>query len=122
MNQDFLTIAKGAFLGVVVGVVIGLSGYFLAVAGGGSYGLVIFCLLPFLTGFSVAVLVRPAGLLVVCLLTVGILSGLLLIITGLEGYICVAMAAPLMLFGTAAGAWFGYRVMKAKRQLDGTYS
>ncbi len=116
MKQDFKTIAKATYQGVVVGVAIALLGYLLSVTGGGSYGLVVFCLLPFLTGFSVALLIRPPGLLVACLLTVGILSGLLLIFTGLEGYICVAMAAPIMAVGMSVGALIGFLVMKNKRE------
>ena len=97
-------------LGTAVGVSVALLGYLMIVQGGGSYGLVIFFLLPILVGYSVALIVRRADALLVCLIVVGVLSSLFLIVTGLEGYICVAMAVPVMLPGMVLGACIGYAI------------
>jgi hypothetical protein len=106
----------GAFAGIAVGVTLAIAGYLLAVADHASYGSVIFCLLPFLTGFSIAAVVRPKKILAASLITVAILSGSILILTGLEGYICVVMAAPLMISGMAIGALAGYWLIGQKRE------
>lgn len=107
---------KGAVLGVVVGLITALAGYGLCVNDHGSYGLAIFGLLPFLTGFSVAAVVRRREILGASLMAVGFLSGIFLIVTGLEGFICVFMASPLMLGGMLIGAVTGYFLIGRKRE------
>lgn len=108
----------GAIAGITVGVVTALVGYLVSVSGHDSFGVVIFCLLPFVTGFAVAANVRPPAILAASLVTVGILSAAILIATGLEGYICVAMAAPIMACGMAIGAVVGYLLIGRTRERE----
>lgn len=106
----------GAGLGVMVGMITALTGYRLCVNDHVSYGLAIFGLLPFLTGFSVAAVVRLKKILAASLIAVGILSGMFLIVTGWEGIICVFMASPLMGIGMFVGAVTGYYLIGRKRE------
>ncbi|MCA9094788.1 MAG: hypothetical protein KDA68_14975 [Planctomycetaceae bacterium] len=101
---------------MAVGVITALAGYGLCVNDHASYGLAMFCLLPLLTGFSVGAIVRRKEILAASLITVGIFSGIFLVATGLEGIICVFMAAPFMGFGMAIGGLFGYLLIGRKRE------
>ncbi len=106
----------GSMTGILVGVSLGMASYLVSVSGHDSYGFVIFFLLPFLTGFSVAAIVRPKAILAVSMVTVAVLCASILIVTGLEGYICVAMAAPFMAFGMTVGAVVGYLLIGRVRE------
>ena len=115
----------GSAIGIAVGVTTAMVGYLVIASGHESYGLVIFCLLPFLTGFSVAAVVRPKAILAASVATVAVLSASILIATGLEGYICVAMAAPIMAIGMAIGAVAGYYLIgraRERRRLGPTHT
>ncbi|MCA9115954.1 MAG: hypothetical protein KDA79_12785 [Planctomycetaceae bacterium] len=106
----------GAAVGITVGVVTALVGYLLSVSGHDSFGVVIFCLLPFITGLSVAAIVRPKAILAACVITVGVLSAAILIATRLEGFLCVVLAAPIMAAGMAIGAVVGYLLIGRRRE------
>ncbi len=116
MNDFSKNCWLGSVVGVAVGVTTAMVGYLVCVSGHDSYGFVIFCLLPFLTGFSVAAVVCPKAILAASVATVAVLSASILIVTGLEGYICVAMAAPIMAIGMAVGANAGYFLIGRARE------
>lgn len=105
---------SGAAVGIAVGVTIAMAGYLLCVSDHASYGLVIFCLLPLLTGFSVGAIV-PKGMIEGSIISVALFCSLIFITSGLEGYICVMMAAPIMGTGMAMGAVLGYFLIGKKR-------
>lgn len=89
--------------GLLIGLAMMMVGYGLCVNDRGEMGLVMFGLVPFVTGLVVAMLTRDALRLAACT-TASILIALsVLFITGLEGIICVVMASPILLLG----AWFG---------------
>ena len=115
MNGFSKNCLLGSAVGIAVGVTIAMVGYLVSVSAHDSYGFVIFCLLPFLTGFCVAAVVRPMAILAATAVTVAVLSASILIVTGLEGYICVAMAAPIMSVGMGVGAIAGYFLIGAAR-------
>jgi hypothetical protein len=106
----------GSAVGVAVGVTTAMLGYLVSVNAHDSYGLVIFCLLPFLTGFSIAAVVRPKAILAASVVTAAVLIASILIVSGLEGYICVAMAAPIMGLGMGVGAIAGYFLIGRARE------
>lgn len=120
MNTFEQSPSFGALVGISVGTSMAIVGYVLAVSEHESYGVVIFCLLPFLTGFSIAAFVQPKHILAASLMTVAFLSAAILILTGLEGYICVFMAAPIMAAVMALGAFIGYVIFTRirKRRLN----
>src|ERR1051325_669061 len=83
---------KGVFVGVLVGG--GVGGYLLVRGNqqlrpgsdaGGEFSLVMFVVIPILTGFSIAVVTKPPYILSGLVLTT-ILSLTMLIFTGLEGF------------------------------------
>lgn len=87
-----------------------VMGYLLVVGKQESFASVMFLLVPFVSGFSMAAVTRDGVLAAACCLTTCILSLLILIIIGFEGYICCLMALPLILTGMVIGAVIGYFV------------
>jgi hypothetical protein len=97
----------GAATGIAVGMAVSLVGYWLSVSDHASYGMVVFCLMPFLVGLAVTIVLQGKSLAAPCAVAAAGLSAIFLMLTGLEGYICVAMAAPLMAIGMSVGILFG---------------
>jgi hypothetical protein len=107
------------FAGVGIAVVFGLGGFFLVRDNSGAMGLVLFGLLPFLTGFVTALLTQGRNILFASL-TVGALAcTAFLLLTKMEGWVCVLMSAPLiatgMTIGALTGAFVRRRVQKSTR-------
>jgi hypothetical protein len=107
---------RGILIGVVAGVVVGVGGYVLVrgnhqleypTFNGGEFGIVMFVVIPILTGFSIAVVTKPPYLLSGVIVTT-ILSLTMLIFIGLEGFLCCVMAFPILAFGLTIGAAIGY--------------
>jgi hypothetical protein len=105
--------------GVGVAVVVGLGGFFLARDNSGAMGLVIFGLLPFLTGFVTALLTQGRNILIASLTIGAIACTAFLILTKMEGWVCVLMSAPIIAIGMVIGALIGAfvrrRVQKSTR-------
>ncbi|MBI3651677.1 MAG: hypothetical protein HY231_11725 [Acidobacteria bacterium] len=111
---------KGILVGVLVGVIVGVGGYLL-VRGNhqleyktlavGEFGIVMFVVIPILTGFSIAVVTKPpylrSGVIVSAILCLA-----LLLCFGLEGLFCCVMASPILAFSLSIGAAIGYVVRK----------
>lgn len=99
-----------AIIGSVVGCAFFLGGYLLVVGDQQSYASVMFILVPFVSGFAIAAVTRKGVLVGACCITTLIVSLLVLIAAGLEGYICCMMALPFLLVGMLIGGLFGYFV------------
>jgi hypothetical protein len=106
--------ALGLWPSTVVGTAVGsaffLMGYLLVVGNQESFATVMFVLVPFVSGFSIAAVTRDGVMLGACCFSTWIVSLLVLIVVGFEGYICCLMALPLIAIGTAIGALIGYFV------------
>jgi hypothetical protein len=96
--------------GVGVAVVVGLGGFFLAKDNSGAMGFVIFGLLPFLTGFVTALLTHGKKILLASLTIGALATTAFLILTKMEGWVCVLMSAPIIAIGMTIGALIGVLV------------
>jgi len=90
-------------VGTLVGFVFFFGGYLLAVGNQESFSIVMFLLVPFMSGLTMAAVIRPALLLLACCASTCIFTLTMLIVTGLEGYICCLMALPLLAIGWRLG-------------------
>lgn len=97
----------GVVVGTTVAVVFGLGGFFLVNDRTGSMGTVLFVALPLATGFATALVVRGKKLALACLLIGAIICTAVLLITRMEGWVCVLMSAPLLAIALTIGALLG---------------
>jgi hypothetical protein len=95
-------------LGTIVGSAFLLGGYLLVVGRHDSYAVVMFVLVPFVSGFAISAVTREGVLVAACCMTTCIFTFAFFILVGLEGYICCIMALPLFLTGMVIGAVIGY--------------
>jgi hypothetical protein len=102
--------AASLLLGTLVGLILFLVGYYLCVGNHRDYGWTIFMLIPSVTGFAIAAVVKRADLIAACCFMSCILGLVLLVSVGWEGYICCLMAMPLILGSVGIGALIGYAV------------
>jgi hypothetical protein len=102
--------AASTFLGTLVGAVFFLAGYLLVVGNQDSFAVVMFVLVPFAAGFAIAMSVERGKTVAACCMTTLVMSLLILIGIGWEGYICCIMASPLLLGALAIGALVGYAI------------
>jgi Polyketide cyclase / dehydrase and lipid transport len=109
-NRRVLGPIASTVLGTLVGCAFFLAGYLLAVGDQESFAVVMFVLVPSASGFAIAMVVERGKTVATCCMTTCVLTLLMLIGTGWEGYICCAMAAPLLVAGMAIGAILGYVV------------
>ena len=107
---------RGMLLGVVVGVALQLIGYLIARDDRSDFGLVMFIVVPFVSGFAVAAVtsavVAGRGRIIACCLAGCIITFTILLFTGWEGIICCFMAAPLVGIGLLLGALLGCQVRR----------
>src|ERR1043165_2551925 len=97
LNHDRAVIVA-VFIGMVVATAFAIGGFFLIRDNSGSMGSVLFLLLPIATGFATALVVRGKRLIVASLCLAVVLSSSVLLFTGMEGWVCVLMSAPLVIF------------------------
>lgn len=117
MDSQRKNFFKGVTLGTLVGVALQLGGYLIAHGSNrGSaredFGVVMFLLVPFISGFAVAVVVRRAKRVVACCLTGGIITFSVMLFLGWEGIVCCIMSLPLVAAGVGFGAFVGYKVRR----------
>jgi hypothetical protein len=105
-----VSIAERRFVGLLLLVVLVGGGF--ALLHRGLYGFTIFALSPALLGGLASWVFRPAtGTQAAGLGALTVIAALsLLLLVGLEGLICIAMALPLALPLGALGAWLVYQV------------
>jgi hypothetical protein len=104
---------REVLLGNLVGVSFWVGGYLLLRGDQRQFGVTMFWLMPFVAGFAIALVVRNATLLTACCVNSGLLSLLILVLTGLEGHICCLMAFPILAVGMFIGALVGRAVRRA---------
>ena len=103
-------LVSGLIAGIGTAFGFGMGGFFLVNDRTGSMGSVLFLLLPFATGFATALVARGRNIVVASLSIALILCTAILVATGMEGWVCVLMSAPLIAVGLAIGAMFGYLI------------
>jgi hypothetical protein len=101
---------KGVGLGTLIGILLQLGGYLLVRGDGSEFGWVMFVVVPFVSGFAVAAVVRRPMRVAACCVAGGIITFSIMLFTGWEGIICCAMSLPLVAIGVAIGAVIGYKV------------
>jgi len=103
-NSDLL---RAVLVGTAVAVAFGVGGFFLVNDRTGGMGTVLFILLPFATGFAVAMVVEGRKIISASLLVGAIICTAILLLTKFEGFVCVLMSTPLIAIGLAVGAVIG---------------
>jgi hypothetical protein len=101
--------------GAGISAVFGLGGFFLIKDNSGAMGLVLFILLPIIVGFVTALLTRGRNIIFVSLAVGGLFCTAILLISNMEGWVCVLMSTPLLAIGMTIGALIGVFV---RRQLQ----
>jgi hypothetical protein len=101
---------RGILVGSLTAIAFGLGGFGLVHDFDGSMGWVLFFILPFITGFATAIVTRGKEVLFASLWIGAIACTAVLIITRLEGWVCVLMSAPLVAFSLGMGALIGMLV------------
>ena len=102
----------GVVVGTITAVAFGLGGFLLVNDRTGSMGSVLFFVLPFATGMATALVVRGRKLIIASLFIGAIICTVLLIITKMEGFVCVLMSSPLIAIGLTVGALLGALVRR----------
>ncbi|MEX2188934.1 MAG: hypothetical protein WD875_19150 [Pirellulales bacterium] len=108
MDSESNNFNVGVCVGTVVGVLLQLVGFLLVVGDGSEFGWVIFLIVPFVSGFAVAAIVRRANRVAACCTAGLFINFSVLVFTGGEGILCCLMALPLVATGVASGALLGY--------------
>ena len=97
----------GLVVGIGTAFAFGMGGFVLIYDKTNSMGSVLFLLLPFATGFATALVARHRNLVIASLIIVFILCSAILLLTKMEGWVCVLMSAPLIAIGMTIGALLG---------------
>jgi hypothetical protein len=105
-------LVSGLVAGIGTAFGFGMGGFVLVNDRTGSMGSVLFLLLPFATGFATALVARGRNIVVASLTISVILCTAILVATGMEGWVCVLMSAPLIAVGLTIGALFGYLIRR----------
>ena len=111
-SLDRANLVSGLMTGIGTAFAFGMGGFFLINDKTGSMGAVLFLLLPFVTGFATALVARSRNLIVASLIIGLIICSAILLITKLEGWVCVLMSAPLIAVGLTIGALLGALVRR----------
>jgi len=113
MGNKALTSTSRFLAGTLVGVALGLIGFFVATANSTGMGFVMFLLIPILAGMVVGWIIPSRKAIGKSALVSLFGSLLLLIATGKEGPLCALMAFPLLLVCVLLGAVLGAGLRKA---------
>lgn len=103
---------RGVTIGLLVGVLFGLGGFFLLNDNSGAIGGVLFLLLPAAAGFAVGILTEKPKIVSASLIIAAAICFAFLLVFGFEGVVCILMASPLIAGGLALGALLGYQFQK----------
>ncbi|HEX6046070.1 MAG TPA: hypothetical protein VFZ22_16370 [Pyrinomonadaceae bacterium] len=110
-KTDPLRIFLGVCVGVLTAVVFGLGGFALVYNNVfNQMGVVLFILVPFVTGFATALVTRRLEILFASLIIAVLFCTGILLVLGLEGGVCVLMSLPLISAGLTVGALLGLLV------------
>lgn len=108
MNQRGLI--RGLLIGSVTAIAFGLGGFYLVTDPDDtseSMGVVLFLLLPIVTGFATALVARGRTLILASLIIGLLICSAILIAMRLEGWVCLLMSSPLIASGLTMGAVVG---------------
>jgi hypothetical protein len=111
-HTDPIHLVPGLIAGIGTAFAFGMGGFFLVYDESGSMGAVLFLLLPFATGFATALVARRRGVVLASLITGLVFCSAILLLTKMEGWVCVVMSAPLLAVGLTIGALIGTLVRK----------
>jgi hypothetical protein len=103
-NSDMV---RAIIVGTAVAVAFGVGGFFLVNDRSGSMGTVLFVLLPIATGFATALMTQGRKVALASLFCGAIICTGVLILTRMEGWVCLIMSTPLLAIGLAVGAVIG---------------
>jgi hypothetical protein len=109
---DQRSVVRGLVAGVLTAIIFGLGGFFLISDRTGAMGGVLFLLLPFASGFATALVARSRNLIIASLLVGAAICSAILILMGMEGWVCMLMSAPLVAVGLTIGAVIGALVRR----------
>src|SRR6266550_6499806 len=109
---DETNLGFGLLAGILTALAFGLGGFVLIKDNTGSMGGVLFLLLPFATGFATALVARRRNVVIASLIIGVSFCSAILLITKMEGWVCVLMSAPLLAFGMTIGALLGVLVRR----------
>jgi len=111
MPQDWPRIGKALAAGTGAGVVVGLSGFFLAqMPHTKGMWWVVFLLVPVAAGFAIALVTRGTGTATASALLAAAVSLACLIAGGREGVLCAILSLPLLVIGLLIGIVLGMLV------------
>lgn len=97
-------------VGTLTAVAFGIGGFHLVNDRGGSMGTALFFFLPFVTGLATAIVSRGKEIIFASLGIAAIACTAFLVLSDMEGWVCVLMSAPLIVFSMGIGAIFGVLV------------
>jgi hypothetical protein len=115
-KPNHLRTLLGICVGVLTAVAFGLGGFLLTYNEFGQIGTVVFMWLPFATGFATALVTRRLEILFASLVIAALMCTAILVIVGVEGWVCVLMSAPLIIMGLAIGALLGWLLRYCTRE------
>lgn len=119
--KDVKGVLTGLGVGSLAGVLVGVGSFFLI--RGPQMGLVMFALVPFLSGFSISLVTERSSSTQAAIFLSLLVSLAFLVIGGFEGLLCAVMAFPFLIaglvFGVAAGHVFRRRVLERLRHRAG---
>src|SRR5260370_30962754 len=107
---DGINLLLGLMAGVTTAVVFGVGCFLLVYNTQGFMGWTLFLLVPIATGFATALVARRRNVIIASLILGLLFCTAILLLTGVEGFVCVLMSAPLIAFGLAFGGLFGWLV------------
>lgn len=97
----------GLFGGSLLGISVGLLGFFFAREQTRGMGYLMFLLVPVAAGFLIGLFARGRWIVAGSGITAVVVTLGLLIAAGQEGFLCALMASPLLILGVIVGAGFG---------------
>jgi hypothetical protein len=100
-------VVRGIIVGSVTTIAVGLGGFSLIHDDSGSMGTVLFFLLPFVTGLFTAIVTKGKEVIFASLGIGAIACTVALILTRMEGWVCVLMSTPIIVFSLGMGALIG---------------
>jgi hypothetical protein len=110
----------GILAGVATAVAFSLGGFALIHDNTNSMGSVLFLLLPFVSGFATGLVARRWNLVIASLIIGFTICSIILLMTKMEGWVCVLMSVPLIAVGLSVGGILGvvvrvYVIDKSRR-------
>jgi hypothetical protein len=118
--HDWENSLKGALVGGLTGVAVGLTGFFVAeIPATHAMGGVIFILVPFAAGFAITLVSRDMQTVSAAGILAAIASLALLIAMHMETPVCALLAFPLLFVGITLGVALGFIFHSLRAKLTG---